>query len=119
MSIHVTCENCGKPIDRYEALYFKIDYIEEYLCDYFKIGTDILYNKQQFAGDNKTTIKICFYMISKYTSLNNAKLSSKYKRHPDSIRQYLKSVDTRNSDFIFIDKELSGQLDINKHTQHD
>lgn len=117
--MYLICEHCGKPVDKYKAFAFDADWLENYLVDYFQQKTNSYLSRRYSAGHRmQPNVGISYYMIKKYALLKQNQIADRYKRTETSVSALIRTVDEKNVDVIFLDKELSGELDFSRYKEN-
>ena len=107
----IVCSNCGKKINDFVVVKYSIEYLEEYLADYFDFDISELRNSIIREPKLQTIKSICFNVIYKYSALSMERMGNRYGTHVHKISAGLKSVNKRsNHDYKFINKDLAGKL---------
>jgi hypothetical protein len=109
------CEHCNKPISKYRIAGFDIDWLEAYLTDYFQQRDDFLYRRYNSYHPTNPKISISYYMLKKYGRVTQKFLSERYGRVESNVSEMIRTVDENSHDVIFLNKELSGELDLTIH----
>lgn len=112
--MRVICDQCGSPISKYAAIAFDIDYLEAYIIEYFQRSKDFFFTKYPNTVTSRQ-LRISYAIMKKFSALNIRKIALRYNHMEQRISLYIKSAETGSSDYIFMEKELSGELDFTKH----
>lgn len=106
----VICEHCGKKTFKYAIVSYELKWLESYLVDYFERSLEDVGNKHIVLKRDKKFRNICMYVLNTYGKMNITELGSRFRVSNTIVYGAIANVDTRDVDFIFIDKDLSHTL---------
>lgn len=106
----IVCYNCGKKMDNLCVVKYNIDYLEQYLSEYFEKDIKTLSRRNI---QNKEWVKfksIFFNIVHLYSPLTVPELAERYRLTVLIIRSAMRAVKETDHDYIFIKKDLGGFL---------
>lgn len=110
----IVCCNCGSVAEGVLAVQYDIEFIENYLEDYFNRGIkDLTRNNVR----DKTFTKfraICFNILCEFTSLKPYRMARRYSVSDSLVSRAMDDVISSDHDYVFIKKDLAGRLPICK-----
>lgn len=116
----ICCDNCGKKIEKYCVVRYEIEYIEEYLADYFQIDIGQLRKRNVMNRKWAAIRSICFNIMERFTDFNVYKVGARYGVMPDAVRSSMRVIPDDDHDYRFIIKDLSNSLpEVIKHIYND
>ena len=104
------CDCCGVKIYKYCIVKYEIDYLEEYLSDYFNRPIDELRVRNLRNKDWVRFRSICFKILDDFAPTRLYKFVSRYGISLTAANSSIASLDEKDVDYIFIKKDLSNNL---------